>query len=279
MKSTAKLKFYCGCLSKNFTQIPNEIIEHKQLSDRAKVLWQYLRSRPDGWIVRRNQLQKQMRCGKNALSAALKELEDHGFLGRFQHNQNGVFGASEYAICFPAGQFNGEPFTENSDTVEPLPQIPLPQNPSDGLPVTANEDTYKDSKGTNTDSISNIDKDSDIPPIPPREMPRIDYDPERFMLIGITGKMIDEWQDKYPNVNIEESLNGKRSAREWVHCNKIYLKVLPYMWDFLDNWLHRAAHGTDKPGYQGIKRKHVKPIATNVDDVATELTKLTEGIK
>jgi hypothetical protein len=69
---------------RNFKTINLAATEDPRLSWRAKGIHTYLVSRPDGWTFRVQDLVKRSKDGRDAVYAALRELEKYGYLRREQ---------------------------------------------------------------------------------------------------------------------------------------------------------------------------------------------------
>lgn len=67
----------------NFTQVPNEILSSNIISWKAKGVYSYLLSKPDGWIFHPMAIQKEGLGGKRLLNSAIKELIEKGCLERY----------------------------------------------------------------------------------------------------------------------------------------------------------------------------------------------------
>lgn len=65
-------------IKSSYTQVPNEIINNKELSLKAKGLLCYLISKPDGWNFSAENIATQNKEGLLAIKSALKELENLG---------------------------------------------------------------------------------------------------------------------------------------------------------------------------------------------------------
>lgn len=66
----------------NFSFVDNEVLEDKNLSAKAKGIWAFLMTKPDGWEVSIKELTEQLPEGKDSIRTALNELEDAGLLDR-----------------------------------------------------------------------------------------------------------------------------------------------------------------------------------------------------
>lgn len=79
--------------------INKAIVEDDKLSWRAKGLWLYLMSRPDGWQVYEHDLMNKGTEGRDAIKTALKELETVGYIHRTRkRNKKGQLSSYEYEV-------------------------------------------------------------------------------------------------------------------------------------------------------------------------------------
>lgn len=62
--------------------IPNQILQNKDMSLKAKGLWAYLNSKPDGWTFSIDRIAAETADGRDAVRSAIHELEDSGLLTR-----------------------------------------------------------------------------------------------------------------------------------------------------------------------------------------------------
>lgn len=82
-----------------FTPIPNQTLLDTRLSLKAKGLLAIMLSRPDGWIFTQRWLIRQSATGRDATRAALTELENCGYITRYQpHDQSGRFTSTHYEV-------------------------------------------------------------------------------------------------------------------------------------------------------------------------------------
>lgn len=70
--------------TKNYTILPNELLNCKELSDKAFRLACYLLSLPSNWEVNSSHLAKVNACSTRYIRACIKELIDLGFLQKLQ---------------------------------------------------------------------------------------------------------------------------------------------------------------------------------------------------
>lgn len=67
-----------------FTQVANSTIVDPSLSLKAKGLYTYLQSKPDGWDFNHIRISKESKDGRIAVLNGLNELEDKGYLERYK---------------------------------------------------------------------------------------------------------------------------------------------------------------------------------------------------
>ena len=102
--------------------VPNEILNSKKLSLKAKGLFAYLQSKPDGWKFSITRMAQQLKEGKDAIREAIKELERWGLLRRKPiKDKNGKWAGFQYELHEKLAE---KPSTENPTTVNPTTVIP-----------------------------------------------------------------------------------------------------------------------------------------------------------
>lgn len=62
--------------------IAHTVLYDKRLSLKAKGLWGYLQSKPDGWDFSAERIAKEQKDGRDGVKSALRELEKYGYLER-----------------------------------------------------------------------------------------------------------------------------------------------------------------------------------------------------
>lgn len=82
-----------------FAQIANAVLNDKQLSIAAKGVYAYLFSKPDGWEFASARIAEDHKDGKRAILAALRELEELGYLQRTRLPS----GKMDYQLAFTEG--------------------------------------------------------------------------------------------------------------------------------------------------------------------------------
>ena len=91
---------------KNFQVIPRELIFDNSLSDRARFVYCFMASKPDGWDFLLNPMAKELGYGVDTLRKYINELIDGGWLKKKEQNNDGKFGAVVYTLLS----------TKNTDT-------------------------------------------------------------------------------------------------------------------------------------------------------------------
>lgn len=80
-----------------FTQVANGVLTDKRLSAKAKGLYAYLYSKPDGWDFAIDRISLEMADGRRSINEGLHELEQYGFLTRKRQADGRVI----YMVHFP----------------------------------------------------------------------------------------------------------------------------------------------------------------------------------
>jgi hypothetical protein len=113
-----------------WSAVPNKLLEARELSWRAKGLWSYIYSRPDGWEVREGDLIARSTDGRDGVRSILRELEEHGYLTRTHVRERGQFSTVTYKLHLDKGR-------------EPLTELPSPEEPSTARPTLSNTEESK----------------------------------------------------------------------------------------------------------------------------------------
>jgi hypothetical protein len=99
-----------------YSVIPNDLVNNLEISLKAKGLFAYIQSKPDGWDFSAERIAKYLKEGLQSVSSALKELEKSGYLIRQKKQNEWGHWEIEYV----------------------LNEIPAPENPAPGNPVYGN---------------------------------------------------------------------------------------------------------------------------------------------
>jgi len=94
--------FYIMSLVKhtgNYTTISNTILNNRDLSWKAKGLWAFINSKPEGWDFSVSRIANQSNDGETATKSGLKELKEAGYLVLVRGRGNkGYMAAYEYHL-------------------------------------------------------------------------------------------------------------------------------------------------------------------------------------
>lgn len=215
----------------NYTVMANYHLDDKALSLKARGLLSTMLRLPDDWDYTIAGLAQICKDGKAAIAAAIKELEEAGYITRRQlHSGDGTFAGNEYVIHeFPSAQKQSELDAdgENAEAESaPLTDFPLTDKPSTENPLPENR-TQPNTEIPST-KLTN-------PPISPRsgrrrkrKGPRAapDWKPERFKGFWDyyprgEGKQaaMDAWDKLQPDDElidlIAAALKKQKASREW----------------------------------------------------------------
>ena len=104
------------CKSKStsrYTTIPNELIQNKNLSAKAKGIIVYLLSLPDNWVVYKTELHNNFTDGKDSIRSGFDELVEAGYIVTVDvRDENGRFKGSNHIVY-------DLPISENPISVNP----------------------------------------------------------------------------------------------------------------------------------------------------------------
>lgn len=126
-----------------YTVLPNQILRDETLTLQAKGLFCMMASFPENWDFTVKGLAAVAGCGREKISAALKNLEDAGYLLREQgHSETGQFAANLFVLY--------------DEKITPLPGFPSTGKPLPENPTQINKERIKERRNK--------------PPIVPREV-------------------------------------------------------------------------------------------------------------
>ena len=132
--------------SKDYTVMSNHHLRNSALSLKAKGLLSQMLSLPEGWDYTLAGLASINREGEDAISTAVKELEQHGYIRRQRtQKSDGTFSGIEYVIYeqpIPA-----EPLPENPEVDNPEVDYPVLENPGQLNKDISNKERKKNEKG------------------------------------------------------------------------------------------------------------------------------------
>ena len=97
---------------------PDELLNNPKISFRAKGLFGYLQSKPDGWSFAIERIINQTTEGKDSIRKAIKELENNGYLIRRPvRDNNGKWSGYDYILY-------DSPSAVKPTTVKPTTETP-----------------------------------------------------------------------------------------------------------------------------------------------------------
>ena len=143
-------------LQKDYTIMSNHHLKNRNLSLKAKGLQSLMLSLPESWDYTIRGLVTLSKDGRDSVIAALKELENEGYLERHRkRNEKGQVQDTEY-IIYQIPQ-NSKPNTEIPTQDKPITENPIQEKPTQVNPTQSN--TYKSkTKVSNTQSINHSSK-------------------------------------------------------------------------------------------------------------------------
>ena len=105
---------------KNFQVIPSELIFDNSLSDRARFVYCFMASKPDGWDFLLNPMANELGYSVDTLRKYINELIDGGWLKKGEQNNNdGMFGAVVYTLLSTKNTDTGKTrHEENKESIE-----------------------------------------------------------------------------------------------------------------------------------------------------------------
>lgn len=152
-----------------FVQIANEVLYRTDISFKAKGLFAYLFSKPEGWEFAGDRIVRETKDGRKIVFAALKELEEAGLLKRTRQPD----GKMQYRLEYAESQM---PETVNS-LFEPL--APFGKVPKRSMTETGSI--------SNKDVLSNKDKPTAASAVEPfsleKEILKLEDSPRRDLNI------------------------------------------------------------------------------------------------
>jgi hypothetical protein len=160
-------------ITKNFTQVPNDLLRNPDISFKAKGLLCLLLSNKEGWYSYITSIQQMTREGVDAIRSGIAELEKFGYLLRIQYRdkRTKVKRGSFWAYTDMPGKFDIQETLETLDNERLEPYLlqkktkvnPYMENPDVDTPNMGNlmliihnskKTNYKDIKSSSSDSAS-----------------------------------------------------------------------------------------------------------------------------
>lgn len=99
--------------NRNYSVIANQALRDERLSFRARGIFAFLMSQPDNWSVRSDALSHNAKEGRDAIRAALNELEECGYLQRKKYQDSNGHWKTDTVLCETPLKNDGFPVTED----------------------------------------------------------------------------------------------------------------------------------------------------------------------
>ena len=212
----------------NFTMMPNEVLNCESLTWKAKGIFAYMLSRPDGWKFYRSQLSNVSKDNKDAVNTAIKELVDHGLLSLERaHSEKGFRASDNIVLHWPPApnEMNWylEPKTENP--FKDMQENPSKENPSlirridqqegeenkNPLPPKGDDPVNEIVRNQIKDAWNLMAKDCGLSQV--RELT-----PQRIRVLNTRLKdpvFVKGWKEAIARIPSSDFLCGRSKDREW----------------------------------------------------------------
>lgn len=125
--------------TRDYTVMSNHHLRNTELSLKAKGLLSLMLSLPDNWDYTTKGLARICKDGVDSICAAVRELEEHGYVIRERvRGANGQLGSIEYTILEQPAE--PSPERENPVQVKPILEKPVLGKPEQEIPAQSNKD-------------------------------------------------------------------------------------------------------------------------------------------
>ena len=125
--------------TRDYTVMSNHHLRNTELSLKAKGLLSLMLSLPDNWDYTTKGLARICKDGVDSICAAVRELEEHGYVIRERvRGANGELGSIEYTILEQPAE--SSPERENPVQVKPILENPVLGKPEQENPAQSNKD-------------------------------------------------------------------------------------------------------------------------------------------
>ena len=125
--------------TRDYTVMSNHHLRNTELSLKAKGLLSLMLSLPDNWDYTTKGLARICKDGVDSICAAVRELEEHGYVIRERvRGANGQLGSIEYTILEKPAE--PSPVRENPVQVKPILENPVLGKPEQENPAQSNKD-------------------------------------------------------------------------------------------------------------------------------------------
>lgn len=147
--------------TRDYTVMSNHHLRNTELSLKAKGLLSLMLSLPDNWDYTTKGLARICKDGVDSICAAVRELEEHGYVIRERvRGANGQLGSIEYTIL-------EQPAEPSPERENPVQVKPILENPALGKPEQENHaQSNKDKSNTDLSSTEQSNPIRSNPPAP-----------------------------------------------------------------------------------------------------------------
>ena len=147
-----------GDITKNYVKIPNDLVDDRTISWKAKGLFCHMASKPNHWNFTVASLASQFPDGKAAIFAALKELKERGWITYLKHsNGQGKYKLETSIEPESDNQYEAMPESDNRTEAD-QPQSDnrtKEREPESDNPDLGYRTLRKSERISNTDALSN----------------------------------------------------------------------------------------------------------------------------
>lgn len=128
-------------VTKEFTQIPNDLLRNPDISGKAKALLCLLLSNKEGWYSYITTLKQMMKEGEDAIRSAIEELESHSYLMRIRYRDKDTktWKGGFWVYTDVPGVFTSLEHTKQ-ELLQQGMEVVMPENPHVENPDVANPD-------------------------------------------------------------------------------------------------------------------------------------------
>lgn len=180
---------------KNFQVIPRELIFDNSLSDRARFIYCFMASKPDGWDFLLNPMAKELGYSVETLRKYINELIAGGWLKKGEQNNDGKFGAVVYTLLS----------TKNADTEK---------NRHEEIPTQENTDSENFRHGEKPAQY-NKDNEENKESIEKKDFPNKEEKDKSFSKKEHIdyNAIVKCWNETNPTLATVRMLNDKRKSK------------------------------------------------------------------
>lgn len=185
-----------------YGRTPNELLNDKTISLKAKGLFAFMESKPDDWSFSVTKIGRLVKESRDAVAAGLIELESSGYLTRSRYQDSSGYWQVEYSL-----------------TDRPSSDIPTTENPSQENPSTENTLNISNKDITNKDitnkdlSTSQAASGSDEQSLTPAK----EIDSEAYEIVDQLDRLVARVVDREPRKRTEKQRRDAALDIERLH--------------------------------------------------------------